>query len=589
MSRVGVFICWCGTNIAGTVNVHHVVEQLKKLPEVAHAENYMYMCSDPGQDKVKAAIQEKHLDRLVVASCSPRMHENTFRKAAQSVGLNPYLVEIANIREQCSWVHQTQKDIATRKAYNIIKATIEKVVRNAAMEAIRVPLTKRAMVVGAGIAGISAALELADAGYETVVVERDSEPGGKVRQLSKTFPYHEDAAAILTPKVEALKNHPNISFYPSSTVTGVTGFVGNFEVEIQANVPAGAENVTPLARTESVGALVVATGYDLYPVAQMAEYGAGTLANVIDSLAFEGLLKESFASGAPVLRPSDGKPVESVLFIQCSGSRDPEHHKPYCSRVCCLYTNKQARLFREQNPTGRAFVSYMDIRTDCKNTEEYCQANIEQAGLVYIRGRVSKLWQEGEQVGVWTADTLTNEKLELKADLVVLAMAVQPSEGYTEVSNIFRASVDSNGFFQESHIKLRPVESMTRGVYLAGAGQYPKDITDSVSQAMATASKVQSLFANEELSQDPLVCRVDPEVCSACGLCVPICPYGARELDGMAYFSRVNEALCEGCGACVAVCPNKACQLKNDSMVQVVREIEVFTASADEEGYCCSG
>jgi heterodisulfide reductase subunit A len=589
MSKVGVFICWCGTNIAGTVDVHHVVEQLEKLPEVAHAQNYMYMCSDPGQDRIKTAIVDKNLDRLVVASCSPRMHENTFRKAANSVGLNPYLVEIANIREQCSWVHQTQKDIATRKAYNIIKATIEKVVRNGSLEAIRVPLTKRAMVVGAGIAGISAALELADAGYETVVVERDSQPGGKVRLLSKTFPYHEDADAILAPKVAALLDHPQIAFYPSSTVTGVTGYVGNFEVEIQANTPAGADNVAPLTRTESVGALVVATGYDLYPLENMAEYGAGRIPGVIDGLTFEGLLKDSFASGQPVLRPSDGKPVESVVFIQCSGSRDPEHHKPYCSRICCLYTNKQARLFRERNPQGQAYVSFMDIRTDCKNTEEYCQANIDEAGLVYIRGRVSKVWPEGERIGVWTADTLTNEKLEITADLVVLAMAVQPSEGYVQVASTLRAGVDSNGFFQESHIKLRPVESATRGVYLAGAGQYPKDITDSVAQAMATASKVQSMFANEELSQDPLVCRVDPDVCSACGLCVPICPYTAREVDEMAKFSRVNEALCEGCGACVAVCPNKACQLKNDSMVQVVNEIEVFTAEDDEEGYCCSG
>ncbi len=591
MSRVGVFICWCGTNIAGTVDVHHVVEQLEKLPEVAHAENYMYMCSDPGQDKIKAAIEEKNLNRLVVASCSPRMHENTFRKAAQSVGLNPYLVEIANIREQCSWVHQTQKGVATRKAYNIIKATIEKVLRNASLEAIRVPLTKRAMVVGAGIAGISAALELADAGYDTVVVEREAEPGGKMRFLSKTFPYHEPAADILAPKVEAFRNHPSIAFHPSSTVTGVTGYVGNFEVEIQANAPepSEADNVEPLRRTETVGAIVVATGYDLYPVEKMAEYGSGRTPDVIDALTFEGLLAESFRSGEPVKRPSDGRPVQDVVFIQCSGSRDPEYHKPYCSRICCLYTNKQAQLFREQNPDGRAYVSFMDIRTDCKNTEEYCQQNIDESGIVYIRGRVSKVWREGDRVGVWTADTLTSEKLELEADLVVLAMAVEPSRGYEQVATTFRASVDSNGFFQESHIKLRPVESSTRGVYLAGAGQYPKDITDSVAQAMATASKIQSLFANEELSQDPLVCKVDPEVCSACGLCVPICPYTAREVDDLALFSRVNEALCEGCGACVAVCPNKACQLKNDSMVQVVNEIEVFTACVDEGDYSCTG
>lgn len=574
MNRIGVFICWCGSNIAGTVDVHRLAEELRRIPDVVHAENYMYMCSDPGQDRIKNAIRDKGVDRLIVASCSPRMHENTFRKAAASVGLNPFLVEIANVREQCSWVHQRDKAAATRKAFNIIRATLEKVRKNASLEAIRVPLTKRVLVVGAGIAGLSAALDLADAGYETVVVEREAELGGNARRLSKTFPYHEDARDILTPRVEAVQNHPNIRLYPSSRVTEVAGYVGNFEVKVET----GDGRQVP----ETVGAIVVATGYRLYPVEAMAEYGGGRVPDVIDSLAFEDLLRESFASGAPVRRPSDGKAVGDVVFIQCSGSRDPENHKPYCSRICCLYTSKQARLFQERNPGGRAVVSYMDIRTDCKGTEEYCQRNIEEGGLVYVRGRVSKVWREGDRLALWTADTLTGEKLELSADLVVLAMAVEPSPGYEEVASLFRASVDQNGFFQESHIKLRPVESSTRGVYLAGAGQYPKDITDSVAQALATASKVQSLFANEELAQDPLVARVDPDICSACGLCVPICPYGARELDGWVRVSRVNEALCQGCGACVAVCPNKACQLKNDSPVQVIGEIEIFTEPEGE-------
>ena len=582
MSRIGVFICWCGSNIAGTVDVDRVVEDLKRLPEIVHAENYMYMCSDPGQDRIKVAIEESSLDRVIVASCSPRMHETTFRRAAGSVGLNPYLVEIANIREQCSWVHQKDKELATRKAFHIIRATVEKVRRNAALEAIRVPVTRRALVVGAGIAGIAAALDLADAGYETVVVERAAEVGGKMRLLSKTFPYHEAAEDILGPRVARLKAHPMIRLFTGSRVTGVTGYVGNFDVEIETANGGGEK-----AR-ETVGAIVVATGYNLYPVEEMTEYGGGAIPDVVDSLAFEGLLAESFTTGGPVRRPSDGRAVRDVVFIQCSGSRDPENHKPYCSRICCLYTSKQARLFREQNPEGRAVVSFMDLRTDCKGTEEYAQRNIEESGIVYIRGRVSKLWREGDRIALWTADTLTGEKIEVQADLVVLAMAVEPSEGHLEVSSLFRASVDQNGFFQESHIKLRPVESMTRGVYLAGAGQYPKDITDSVAQAMATASKIQSLFSNVELTQDPLVARVDPEICSACGLCVPICPYGARELDERVRFSRVNEALCQGCGACVAVCPNKACQLKNDSLLQVLGEIEVFTESPGEEDAICA-
>jgi heterodisulfide reductase subunit A2 len=580
VSRIGVFLCWCGSNIAGTVDVDRVIAEVKALPEVVHAENYMYMCSDPGQERIKNAIREAGLDRVIVAACSPRMHETTFRRAAASVGLNPYLVEIANVREQCSWVHQKDKETATRKALSIIRAAMEKVKRNAGLAAIRVPLTKRALVVGAGIAGVSAALDLADAGYETVVVEREAEPGGKVRKLSRTFPYHEEAGALLAPRLAALAAHPNIRFLGESRVTRVEGYVGNFEVEISQRA---AE-----PRVEKVGAIVLATGFELYPVSRMAEYGRGEVPDVVDALEFERLLTESFATGAPLVRPSDGRPVEDVVFIQCSGSRDPENHKPYCSRICCLYTAKQAKLFRERNPEGRAFVSYMDLRTDCKGTEEYCQRNIEEGGILYLRGRVSKLWREGDRLTLWTADTLSGQNLELSADLVVLAMAVEPSSGYAEIASLFRASVDQNGFFQESHIKLRPVESSTRGVYLAGAGQYPKDITDSVSQALAVASKIQSLFANEELSQDPLVAQVDPDACSLCGLCVPICPYGSRSLDSTAGFSRVNEALCQGCGACSAVCPNKACQLKNDSPVQVLGEIGIFTEAAGEEEARCA-
>ncbi len=568
MEKIGVFVCWCGSNIAGSVNVERVAELARELPDVIHAENYMYMCSDPGQELIKAAIRDKGLNRVVVASCSPRMHEKTFRKAATYEGLNPFLVEIANVREQCSWVHQGDKDAATRKAFNIVKATIAKVRRNASLEEIRVPLTRRAMVVGAGITGLTAALELADAGYETVVVERDDQPGGKLRRLSKTFPYHETADAILLPRIEELKNHENITLYLGSKVTEVTGYVGNFEVKIETSQGEEAE--------EEIGALVVATGYDLYPVEKMSEYGGGKIANVVDSLTFEEMLKKSMESGEPVKRPSDGKPIESVMFIQCSGSRDPEHHKPYCSRVCCLYTSKQATLISEQNPGARAFVSFMDIRTDCKLTEEYSQQNTEELGIVYIRGRVSKVWDENGDVGIWTADTISDQRIEMKTDLVVLAMAVEPSKGYEEVSQLFRASTDTNGFFQESHIKLRPVESSTMGVYLAGAAQYPKDITDSVSQALATAGKIQSLFANDELTQDPLVCSVDPDLCSACGLCVPTCPYDAREVDRRAQFSRVNEALCQGCGACVAVCPNKSCGVKNDSPTQVLNQIDVL-------------
>ena len=573
MNRIGVFVCWCGSNIAGTVDVRRLVEELRDIPDIAHAEHHLYLCSDPGQEQIRKSIGELSLDRVVVAACSPRMHELTFRRAAAGAGLNPYLVELANIREQCSWVHEGDGEAATRKALQLVLAALAKVKKNAALDAIRVPLTRRALVVGAGIAGISAALELADAGYETVVVEQAQELGGKTRLLSRTFPHHGDARDILSPRIKALKEHEKICLYTSSRVRAVEGYVGNFEVEITSEPEAPA----PRSFREKVGAVVLATGFDLYPMEEMPEYGAGAVPDVVDALAFEQMLRKSFEEDEPIRRPSDGKIVEDVVFIQCAGSRDPENHKAYCSRVCCHYTSKQARLFRERNPRGQAVVSFTDVRTDSKGMEEYCQKNIEEAELLYIRGQVSKLWRERERIVLWTADALTGQEIELDADLVVLASAAVPAAGCAEVANLFRAAVDQDGFFQESHVKLRPVESSTLGIYLAGACQYPRDITDSVDQARAAASKILSLFASEELMQGPLVAEVDPDLCSACELCVTLCPYEARESDSLAGYTRVHEVLCQGCGACIAACPNKACELKNDSAAQVIGEIEVFT------------
>ncbi|TLN18805.1 CoB--CoM heterodisulfide reductase iron-sulfur subunit A family protein, partial [bacterium] len=444
MERIGVFICWCGSNIAGTVNVNELVDLLLEVPGVAHAQNYMYMCSDPGQELIRNAIREKELNRVVVASCSPRMHEKTFRKAAHSVGLNPFLVEIANIREQCSWVHQGDKAAATQKAMNIILATIGKVRKNAALESIRVPLTRRALVVGAGVAGMTAAIELGEAGYETFLVERETEVGGKLRHLSKTFPFHESASEILKAKADALAKNENVRLMTNCELKDVTGYVGNFDVTLRSNYD-GSET------KERIGAIVLANGYDLYPVKAMGEYGAGEVEDVVDSLTFERLLKESMEAGAPVKRPSDGRAVESAVFIQCSGSRDPAHHKPYCSRVCCLYTSKQSKLLCQQNSGAKAIVSYMDIRTDIKLCEEYCQENIDSEGILYVRGRVSKLWREGDKVALWTADTLSGEKILIEADIVVLAQAIVPSRGSAELAQVVRASADQNGFLQESH------------------------------------------------------------------------------------------------------------------------------------------
>jgi heterodisulfide reductase subunit A len=314
---------------------------------------------------------------------------------------------------------------------------------------------------------------------------------------------------------------------------------------------------------------------------RIGEYGYGRIPDVIDGLAFERMLSPSGPTGGEIRRPSDGRIPREVVFIQCVASRDPERYMPYCSRVCCMYTAKQAKLLRQKVPGAQPYIFFMDIRTDSKGYEEFLQGAIEEEELIYLRGRVARVFQEGDKVRVWGEDTLTNRKVELDADMVVLATAVVPSQGIKDIAAKLRATTDKHGFLTEAHIKLYPVESPTKGIFLAGCGQGPKDITDTVAQASATASKIQSLFSQDVLLQDPLVAFVDPEICSGCGICVQVCPYEAREMDEYRGISKVHEALCQGCGACIAACPNNACELRNSKAMQVFGMMEAFAGEGE--------
>jgi heterodisulfide reductase subunit A len=649
MKRVGVFVCHCGFNIAGTVDVESVAKDIGREKDVVYSVDYIYMCSDPGQQLITDAIRDKGLDGVIVACCSPSMHENTFRKAVKSEGLNPYQCEIANIREQCSWVHQKEKDTATEKAKEIIRAVLEKVRDNHDLEAIAVPVHKKVLVVGGGIAGITAALDLADGGYEVLLVERLPSIGGRLLQLSKTFPYLEEARAVLESRLEVLEKHPKIQVETCAEIEETKGYVGNFDVRIRRNpryvdpeactacgkcldvcpvdVPSSFDRGLSTRKAiyfwgnngfphrpvidskvcqyfqgntcracadacpekairfdeeasfieDRIGAIVMATGYDLFPLEQIGEYGSGRIPDVIDGLAFERMLDPTGPTGGEIRRPSDGRVPQEVVFIQCAASRDPDRYMPYCSRVCCMYTVKHAKMYHQQVRNGQAYVFYMDIRTDSKNYEEFLQQTVEQEKPVYLRGRVARVFQDGDKIRVWGTDTLANRKIDLAADMVVLATAVVPSDGARDLATNLRATTDKYGFLTEAHIKLYPVESSTRGIYLAGCGQGPKDITDSVGQAGATASKIQALLSTDKLLQDPLVACVDSGICSGCGICVQVCPYEAREIDPFLRIARVQEALCQGCGACVASCPNNACELRNSTSIQIGKMIGTFT------------
>ena len=577
MKRIGIFVCHCGTNIAGTLDVERVVEEVKKFPEVVYAVDYQYMCSDPGQQLIREHIAEDELDAVIVAACSPAMYEATFRKTAEAAGINAYQTEIANIREQASWVHQKQPSAATNKAIETIRTIVAKAHYNESLTPFYLGLIKRGMVIGGGIAGMQAALEVADAGYPVVLVERSDHLGGHMADLSGLYLNLDDertsGASLLERTIKAVMDHPNIQVLTGAEVVEMGGYVGNFTARVERRPAASAE---PLSFTFDVGAIIVATGYDLYAKEKLGEYGGGRYPDVVDGLEFEAMLRPDGPTGGQIRRPSDGKVPKEVVWVQCAGSRDPELHKAYCSKVCCMYVAKQAIAYKEQVPEGQASVFYIDIRSQGKGYEEYVQQAMEEHDVLYIRGKVSKVFQENGRVVTWGADTLTGLPLEVEADLVVLATATVPRADAQELGQRLRVGTDEHGFFNEAHPKLRPVESLTAGVFLAGSAQFPKDIPETVAQASGAASKVLGLFSQRKMVQEPTIAYVDRELCSGCGLCIPACPYEARSMHDWQHIAVVNAALCQGCGACAMICPNKACQVRNLTQRQILSMMEAY-------------
>jgi len=651
MKRLGVFVCHCGLNISDTVDVKKVVEIISKNQNVAYAVDYTYMCSDPGQEIIKSSIKEKKLDGVIVAACSPTLHEITFRNAIATAGLNPYQFENANIREQCSWVHK-DKNIATEKAVEIIKSMIEKLKLNQSLTTINIPITKKALVIGGGISGMQAALDIANSGFEVILVEKTSSIGGRMSQLSETFPTLDCASCILTPKTVEVGHHPKIKLLTYSEVEEVEGYLGNFTVKIKKKAsyvdwdkctgcclcseycpmkvssefdrnmgtrkaiyipfpqavpkkpvidsknciyfntgkcrlcdkkcPTGAIDFDQKETIieENVGVIIVATGFDLLSKEKIGEYGYGKYKDVIDGLQFERLLSASGPTAGKIKRPSDGKIPKEVVFVQCVGSRDPEHGMPYCSKICCMYTAKHALLYKHAVHDGQAYVFYIDIRSAGKGYEEFVQRAIEDEEIIYLRGKVSRIFQDSGQDGkliVWGVDTLTGKKIEISADMVVLAMAAVPNVGVKELAKKLKISTDAHGFITEAHPKLRPVETLTAGIFLTGCAQAPKDIPETVAQASGAAARAITILSKPELEMDPQISTVDEEICTGCGVCVEVCAYKARELNEIKKIAEVNEALCIGCGACISACPSNASIHKNYTKEQILRMIEEVT------------
>jgi heterodisulfide reductase subunit A len=660
MSRIGVFICHCGENIGATVDCPKVAEVSKAIPGVVHSVDYKYMCSDPGQKMIKEAIKEHRLTGVVVAACSPRMHEPTFRNAVAEAGLNPYLCEMANLREHCSWVHE-KGEATTQKAADLVRIMVEKVKRNEPLHSIKVPVTKTALVIGGGIGGIQTALDIANAGHKVILVERSPSVGGHMSQLSETFPTLDCSQCILTPRMVEVARHPNITLHTYSEVEKVDGFIGNFKVTIRKKArkvdeklctgcglciqkcpnkkipdefneglgtrtaiyvpfPQAVPN-TPVIDTErctfyktgkckvcekmcpinairfdqedelltvDVGAIVLATGFKIMQTEAFPEYGYGQYKDVITGMQFERLASASGPTQGLIKRPSDGKEPETVVFVACSGSRDRSKGVPYCSKICCMYTAKHTMLYKHKVHHGKAYVFYMDIRSAGKDYDEFVRRAIEEDEASYIRGRVSRIYEEDGKLIVKGVDTLMNgQPVEIVADMVVLATAVQSNDGAEELAQRLHVSYDPYKFFAEAHPKLRPVETNTAGIFLAGACQAPRDIPETVAQGSGAAAKVAALFSQSELTREPVIAVVNrqpPPVfsyCVGCFLCQTACPYQAIEQeeikgrDGKVIktVAKVNPGLCQGCGTCVATCRTKAIDLQGFSNEQIFAEI----------------
>lgn len=655
--RIGLYVCHCGLNIAGVVSPEDLVGLAQGLPDVAVCRHHLYTCSEAGQREIAADLREAGLNRVVVAACSPKMHEPTFQRLLQEQGLNPYLLEMVNIREHCTWVHAHEPGAAADKALELIRMGLAKIRLARPLPDRRVPVTRQALIIGGGPAGLKAALEIAASGHQVTLVERRPVLGGLATMLHRTFPFGRRAASLVGPLMAAVTLNPRIRVLMGAEVTAAIGHLGNYRVRVRRALPLvseacdrcgacvaacpvtvpdesqaglslrraiylpspalfparavadrdacdrcgacvaaclrGAIDLDPREEEEelTVGAVVVATG--ALPFDPAGSRYAPWLAapGVITTLALERLLAEDGPTGGRPLPPALAAEPRDIAFVLCVGSREEEGFRA-CSRVCCPTALKQAMELKRRLPEARIRMYYRDIRTPKKDWELLYEA-AREAGVLFLRGEVEDVapGKDGRVI-IRAHHELLDQPTEDRVDLAVLATGLRQGDG-AALREVLKLPAGEDGFFLEAHPKLKPLETVMDGIYLAGACQGPKDLAETFTQATAAAAKVLKLFAHDTITLPGLVAEVDPDLCVGCGACAQECPFQAIHLvgKGKKAKARVVAAACKGCGVCAGACPTGAATALGFTDAMLLAQIEEALARDPESkilAFCCS-